>query len=281
MSIRMVRAFWTVLLSFLAVGCASQRLSGGNLDRVTRPAFISRIDDEAGPRSLVFREDGSYREKLKKLDPKEADRRLQAKLESSVTRFELSERLRVNTLKQLPEERPWTEAVNPARIATLLESYLVEEVPANEPDYELLVPLGVDAVVEFVVQEYGMRSRDGRAGPYIQGFGRMFWLKGRQEVWRRPFRVDAVSEGEATLDPFKVGKEPRLYRDALTQLLDGISTQFAQDLTPTDRRGSRLPTQVQPSSAPDSTHRTGRQQPPPPPPPPEDELPPGELPDPD
>jgi hypothetical protein len=275
----MVRVSYTLLLSLLAMGCASQRLSGGSLDRVTRPAFISRIDDEAGPRSLVFREDGAYREKLKKLDPKEADRRLQAKLAAAVSRFEISERLRVNTLKQLPEERPWTEAVDPARIATLLESYLVEEVPANEPDYELLVPLGVDAVVEFVVQEYGMRSRDGRAGPYIQGFGRMFWLKGRHEVWRRSFRVDAVAEGEAALDPFRVGKEPTLYRDALTQLLDGISSRFAEDLTPKDRRGSPLPAGVE-QSAPDSTNRTGRQ-PPPPPPPPEDELPPGELPEPD
>ena len=276
----MMRRSFLVFLALLASGCASQRLSGPDLDRVKRPAFISRIEIEAGPKSLVFREDGAYREKLKKLEPKEADRRLQAKLASAVSRFQVSERLRANTFQQLPrEERPWVHTVHPARVATVLESFLVEEVPANAPDYDLLAPLGVDTVVEFVVQEYGMRSQGGRAGAYIQGYGRMFKLKDRAEIWRMPFQVDRVAEGAEHLDPFKVGKDPSLFRQEMTAMLDVISNRFAQELTPKDRKGGMLPEGSE-QTAPDGANRPGKEMPAPPPPS-QPELPPGELPDPD
>ncbi|MGZ3457906.1 MAG: hypothetical protein ACXU86_05295 [Archangium sp.] len=183
----MGRNSFLVFLALLAAGCASHRLAGADLDRVARPAFISRIELDAGPRSLVFQEDGAYKGKLKTLEPKEADRRLQAKLAGAVTRFEVSERLRVNTFRQLPQERPWVYTVDPAQVATVLESFLVEEVPANAPDYGLLARLGSDAVVEFVIQDYGLRSEKGRAGPYIQGYARMFKLENHTELWRRPF----------------------------------------------------------------------------------------------
>jgi hypothetical protein len=253
-------------------------LAGADLDGVARPAFISRIEIKAGPRSLVFQEDGAYREKLKKLEPKEADRRLQAKLAAAVTRFQVSERLRVNTFRQLPQERPWVHTLDPARVATVLESFLVEEVPANPPDYDLLTPLGADTVVEFVVQEYGMRSRGGRAGTYIQGYARMFKLNGRAELWRLPFQVDRVSEGAEHLDPFKVGKEPSLFRQEMTAMLDVLSERFAQELSPKDRQGGVLPAGTE-MSEPDSMSRPGRELPAPRPPA-EPELAPGELPDP-
>jgi hypothetical protein len=276
----MARCISLVLLALLS-GCSSKRLSGANLDRVVQPAFISRIEVEAGPKSLVFREDGAYRDKLKKLEPKEADRRLQAKLVKAMTRFEISERLRVTTINQLPAERPWTNIVDPARVASALESFLVEEVPANAPDYELLAPLGADTIVEFVIEDYGMRSKKGHAGAYLKGYGRMFRLSGRSEVWRRPFEVDQIEMEAPHLDPFKVGKDPDLFRQAMASLLDVVSAQFAEDLTPKDRRGGPpLPEGVE-QSGPDSTHRTGRENQRPPPPPPEPDLPPGELPDPD
>jgi hypothetical protein len=266
-------------LALLTVGCASQRLAGADLDRVTRPAFISRIEIEAGPRSLVFREDSAYKDKLKKLEPKEADRRLQAKLTAAVTRFEVSERLRVNTFRQLPQERPWVNTVDPARVATMLESFLVQEVPANAPDYDLLSRLGADSVVEFVIQDYGMRSDHGRAGAFMKGYARMFKLNGRTEIWRRPFELDRVSEGSEHLDPFKVGKDPALFRQELTAMLDVLSGQFAEELSPKDRKGSVQPEGVE-GSGPDSVNRVGRevQEPAKPAEPP---LPPGELPDPD
>ncbi|WP_224249782.1 hypothetical protein [Hyalangium gracile] len=275
----MARCTFLVLMAFLS-GCATTRLAGADLDRVTQPAFISRIEDGAGPKARVFREDDAYGEKLKKLEPKEADRRLQAKLSKAVTRFEISERLRVSTINQLPRERPWTNIVDPARVASALESFLVEEVPANAPDYDLLTPLGSDVVVEFVIQDYGMRSDKGHAGAYLKGYGRMFRLDGRSEQWRRPFEVDQLEAGAPHLDPFRVGKDPDLFRQAITSLLDGVAEQFAQDLTPKDRRGGPPLPEGPELTAPDSTNRTGRenQQPPPKP---EPELPAGELPDPD
>ena len=276
----MARCVFLIVLAFLS-GCATQRLSGGELDRVEQPAFISRIEIEAGPKSRVFREDGAYGDKLKKLEPKEADRRLQAKLMKAVTRFEISERLRVSTINRLPEERPWPNTVDPARVASALESFLVEEVPANAPDYDLLIPLGVDTVVEFVIEDYGMRSEKGHAGAYLKGYGRMFRLAGRSEMWRRPFEVDQIESGAQHLDPFRVGKDPDLFRQAITSLLDVVAERFAQDLQPKDRKGGPpLPDERPDLSAPDSTNRTGRenQQPPPRPDP---ELPAGELPDPD
>jgi hypothetical protein len=269
--------FAAVLLAFTA-GCASQRLSGADLDRVQRPAFISRIEDGAGPKSRVFQDDDAYADKLKKLEPKEADRRLTVKLQQAVTRFELSERLRVTTLSRLPEEAPWTDAVDPARVASALESFLVEEVPANAPDYDLMAPLGADTVVEFVIQDFGMRSEDGRAGAYLKGYGRMFRLNGRSELWRRPFDMDGVEQGAQHLDPFKVGKDPELFRLAMTELLDKVADMFVKDLTPKNRRGSVPTGNTAPDTVPSAVTPTAEA---PPPTPPERQLPPGELPDPD
>ncbi|WP_199728865.1 hypothetical protein, partial [Corallococcus sp. CA053C] len=238
-----------ILLAF-TVGCASQQLSGSDLDRVQRPAFISRIEDGAGPKSLVFREDGAYSGKLKKLEDKEADRRLTVKLQQAVTRFELSERLRVTTLSRLPEEAPWTDAVDPARVASALESFLVEEVPANAPDYDLMAPLGADTIVEFVIQDFGMRSEDGHAGAYLKGYGRMFRVDGRSELWHRTFDLDAVDQGAPHLDPFKVGKEPELFRLAMTALLDQVADMFVKDMTPKNRKGSAPTGNTAPDTVP-------------------------------
>lgn len=231
------------LLSVLGA-CAHQPLSGSDLDRASRPAFVSRIEEKAGPRSLVFRDDSSYGAKLKKLEPKEADRRLQLKLEKgipekglgSITRFEVADQLRSSTLGLLPRDRPWPSTINPALVASALESFLVEEVPANAPDYDLLKPLGADLIVEFVVEDYGMRSEDGRAGTYIIGYGRAFYLEGGGTIWYRKFRADEIESGQPHVDPFKVAKDPGLFREHLTTLLKAVAEQFAKDLQPSNRR---------------------------------------------
>jgi hypothetical protein len=237
-----------VLLLLLATGCAHKPLSGGALDRVIRPAFISRIEDEAGPKSHVFRGDSSYGDKLKKLSAKEADRRLAVKLAGgaedpegnkvpTINRFQVADTLRSHTLAKLPKERPWTNTARPGDVAAALQSFLVEEVPANAPDYELLRPLGVDAVVEFVVEEYGMRSEGGRAGCYVVGYGRMFMLDGGGNVWFRSFRADQVDSKQPHLDPFKVAKDTTLFRAEMSALLKAVAEVFAKDLNPPDRRG--------------------------------------------
>jgi len=128
--------------------------------------------------------------------------------------------------------------------------------------------------VEFVIQDYGMRSVKGRAGAYMRGYARMFKINGRSEIWRRPFQVDRVVEGAEHLDPFKVGKDPSLFRQELTGMLDVVAAQFAEELRPTDRKPG-----APPPPEGDSVHGTGRELPAPPKPP-ERDLAPGELPDP-
>ncbi|MFZ5471799.1 MAG: hypothetical protein ACOZIN_20410 [Myxococcota bacterium] len=225
-----------VVMAALAGGCAHKQLSGADLDRVVQPAVVSRIEEGAGPRSFVFRQDGSYSGKLKKLEPKEADRRLMVKLSQGMSRFEISDGLRAKVLALLPKEAPWTQTTDPVAVARELQSFLVEEVPANPPDYQLLAPLGADAVLELVIEEFGMRSAGGRAGTYIEGYGRMFFLVDGREVWRRAFRVDQVDAHNPHVDPFRVAKDPAMFRTELTTLLDAVATQFAKDLNPPDRR---------------------------------------------
>jgi hypothetical protein len=263
MALSHVRGAALVALALLS-GCAHSSLGGGQLDRVKRPAFISRIDTEGGPKARVFREDDRYRPKLDplRIEGKEADRRLQTKLVKGMTRFEISESLRAKVLALLPKEAPWTRTVDPASVARELQSFLVEEVPANEPDYELLRPLGADAVVEFVIEEYGMRSQDGRAGTYMVGYGRMFFLDGG-EVWRRKFKIDQVSSGSAHVDPFAVNKDPTLFRTEMTTLIDAVAVQFAADLNPPDRKGGApLPAGEEDLNKPDARPGPGESAPP-------------------
>lgn len=209
--------------------CAHRPLSRQELAQVRRPAFVSWIEEGAGPKSRVFREDSSYENKLQRLEPKEADRRLQAKLVKAISRFETSDRLRAVTLANLPKQSPWTNAVDPAKVATALESFLVEEVPANPPDYELLRPLGADSVVEFVIEDYGLRSAEGRAGAYVSGRARMFFLGG-SVLWRENFRFEQPRR--PGLDPFRVAQEPELFRSELSRLLDAAAVDFAGELNP-------------------------------------------------
>ncbi len=239
-----------VLLAALA-GCAHAPLSASALDDTRLVAFIARIEDEAGPKSNVFRNDGSYRDRLKRLDDKEGDRRLGNALavgsfekkkgsaepelvNRTISRFEIADSLRSNTLALLPNQPPWSEVVQPVEVARVLESFLVQEVPANAPDYERLAALGADTVVEIVVEEYGMRSEKGKAGAYLVGFARMFRVKGG-ELYHRRFYSDDLSAGLPHLDPFEVRKNANLFAERIKQMVAAISAQVAKDLTPERR----------------------------------------------
>lgn len=239
-----------VLLLALA-GCAHRPLSASALDETRLVAFIARIEDEAGPRANVFRNDGSYRERLKRLDEKEGDRRLGNALAAgsfkkekgrepeliarTISRFELADSLRSNTLALLPRQSPWSEVVQPVDVARVLESFLVQEVPANAPDYERLAALGADTVLEIVVEEYGMRSEKGKAGAYLVGFARLFRIGGA-DLYHRRFFSDDLKAGLEHLDPFAVAKNAQLFSDRIKQMVLAISTQVARDLTPESRR---------------------------------------------
>lgn len=208
---------------------------------------------------MVFREDSAYNSKLKGMDRKEADRRLEVKLRKGMTRFEISEGLRAETLSLLPREGPWTNTVDQAQVESLFESFLVDEVPANPPNYELLKSVGADAVVEFVVERYGMRSSGGRAGTFIEGYGRMFFIDGG-EIWRRSFSVDQLDAKAAHVDPFRVAKEPVRFRTELSTLIHAVAVQFAKDLNPAGRRASAEVSTESPAAA-DEAPRQRRGQP--------------------
>ena len=241
----MTRLAWVSLM--LLSACAHRQLSASDLNRVERPAFIARIEEQAGPHSTVFREDPSYDAKLKKLDRKEADRRLADKLANGVrdpktgqkiiaaiTRFEIADSLRAETLSHLPRTPPWTTVVNPADVASVLESFLVDEVPANAPDYDRLRPLGADSIIELVIEDFGMRSDKGRAGIVLSGYARLFFADGEQIYYRR-FISDEVKAELEPLDPFAVAKNPTLFRTRLRAMIATIGKQLAEDLSPAER----------------------------------------------
>ena len=251
-------------------GCSHWQLSASDLNQVRRPALISRIEDEGGPKCTVFRDDDTYRERLNKLEPKEGDRRLRAKLAAAISRFEVADRIRAITLAHLPKESPWSSAVDPVKVAAVLESFLVEEVPANPPDYDLLRPLGADAVVEFVVEEYGMRSEKGRARAYAEGHARMFLLGG-SDIWRKSFRAEGTN---SEMDPFQVAKDPELFRRELSGLLDGLAEGFALELNPPERQSRTVLQKTVEQGAPDDVNTAGKSAPHAPAPVPDEELPP-------
>jgi hypothetical protein len=238
-----------VVLPLLVLsGCAHSPLSAAALDETRTVAFIARIEDEAGPRSSVFRNDSSYRERLKRLDDKEGDRRLGNALtvgstekneltHRTISRFEIADSLRSNTLARLPRQAPWSQVIHPVEVARVLESFLVHEVPANAPDYERLQALGADTVVEIVIEEYGMRSQGGKAGTYLVGFARMFRING-PTLYRRRFVVDDLDAGLEALDPFAVRKNTELFAARIKNAVLSVADQVAKDLTPSDRRES-------------------------------------------
>lgn len=258
-----VRNAWIALLGLAVVGCSHIPLSSADLARVRRPAFVSRIEAGAGPHSHVFEADSSYRRKLGEMSDEKADRILRRKLVRAMTRFEISDRLRADTLAFLPKRSPWTDSVAPTEVADAFEKYLVEEVPVHAPDYHLLEPLGADAVVEFVVEDYGMRSEDHHAGAYVRGHARMFLIRNGEEIWYQRFSEDGVDQGRPNLDPFRVAQKPELFRDEMAHLLDEAARGFVKELSPATEAlgGARA-------------QQRSKQRPKPPPPPKPGELPP-------
>lgn len=241
----------TLLACLVLAACAHSPLAPSALKETHAVAIIARIEDDAGPRSTVFRDDPSYRAQLqpRHIDDKEADRRLTAVLTSgtfekdkdgrhlkatTLTRFALADSLRSHLLSSLPRAHPWNRSLSPSAVARAFESFLVQEVPANAPDYHRLTELGVDTVVEIVVESYGMRSDKGRAGLFLVGSARMFRING-PELYHRHFYSDDVDAGSPHLDPFAVAKNATLFADRMQPIILAIAAQVAADLNP-DRR---------------------------------------------
>lgn len=235
-----------VALAVGALGCAHIALTPEAGDRIDVPVIIARLADSQA-RSNVFRADGSYRQQLVPLDAAEGDRRLAEKLTKgsveggpSMNRFEITDTLRAQTLAFLPRGHPWSRTVNPVEVARVLESFLIEDAAAGRLDYSRLKELGADTVLEYVVEEYGMRSVNGVAGVYVVGTARLSTLDGAL-LYQRRFFSDEVKAGFEHLDPFDVAKTPNLFRVRLKRVLTAIAEQIAEDVAPTAQPQLRPP----------------------------------------
>ncbi len=120
--------------------------------------------------------------------PSQQRLQLASAMNAAIGKFEVSERLRSQVSVALKSEKPWSNAVPASQVASALETFLVERVPALPPDYDRLKPTGADSVVELVVQEYGLRPESGRSQSYVRGYARMFLLADGSELWRVDFQ---------------------------------------------------------------------------------------------
>jgi len=226
----------SVLILGLA-GCAHSSLEGSDLDKVQHPAFVSRVADEAGPRVNVYRSDSTQAAKLGATSPADADKKLEESLKPALSRFEAAERLRSHVQAAIQTEKPWSQAVPPSQVASALETFLVQEVPGSPPDYGRLKPLGADSVVEFVIEEYGVRTEKGVPQTWVRGTGRMFRLGDGGELWRSGFSGTSTEAGLQPLDPAALSSNPRPFHEQMVAVLDSVSVRLARQLSPTNRAG--------------------------------------------
>jgi hypothetical protein len=226
----------SVLILGLA-GCAHANLEGSDLDKVQHPAFVSRVADEAGPRIDVYRSDAAQASRLGDTSPADADRKLEENLKPALSRFEAAERLRSHVQAAIQTEKPWSQAVPPSQVASALETFLVQEVPGSPPDYGRLKPLGADSVVEFVIEEYGVRTEKGVPQTWVRGTGRMFRLGDGGELWRSGFSGTSTEAGLQPLDPAALSSNPRPFHEQMVAVLDSVSVRLARQLSPTNRAG--------------------------------------------
>ncbi|HET9157205.1 MAG TPA: hypothetical protein VFN91_11095 [Myxococcaceae bacterium] len=225
------------VLTLGLAGCAHSSLEGSDLDKVQHPAFVSRVADEAGPRVNVYRSDSTQAAKLGATSPADADRKLEESLKPALSRFEAAERLRSHVQAAIQTEKPWSQAVPPSQVASALETFLVQEVPGSPPDYGRLKPLGADSVVEFVIEEYGVRTEKGVPQTWVRGTGRMFRLGDGGELWRSGFSGTSTEAGLQPLDPGALSSNPRPFHEQMVAVLDSVSVRLARQLSPTNRAG--------------------------------------------
>ena len=165
--------FRSLCLAVLATcGCSHTQLTGAELDRVQRPAYVGRLADGAGP-------------KAQGVGTSEAQ--LVVAMNAAIGKFEVSERLRSQLAVALRGQAPWSNAVPASQVASALETFLVERDPPVPPEYSRLKPTGADAVLEVVVEDYGLKAQGTVAQTYLRGYARLFLLADGSEVWRGPF----------------------------------------------------------------------------------------------
>jgi len=222
-------------VALLGMGCAHKSLNVAALDTVQKPAFVGHILKNAGPKVTVFTDDPSFREGLKRLEPAEGNRRLANWLLKGLPQQELSDGLRSRTLLRLEHEAPFRNAADPSKVARALGIFLTQEDADMKPNYQALAELNVDSVVEVVIEEYGVRSAQGKIRFWMKGYGRMFRLQGGSVLWKRSFHAEEEESSLPVTDPFVMAKDPSLFRNRTHWILDTVAQRFAEDLS----RGKR------------------------------------------
>ncbi len=100
------------------------------------------------------------------------------------------------------------------------------------PDYARLKPLGADSVVEFVIEEFGVRTEKGVPQTWVSGKGRMFRLSDGGELWRSGFSGNSAEAGLPPLDPSALAANPRPFKEQMVAVLDAVSFRLARQLSP-------------------------------------------------
>jgi len=218
--------------------CSHTQLTGAELDRVQRPAYVGRLAEGAGPKAQGVAPAG----------PAEAD--LLAAMNKAIGKFEVAERLRSQLAVALRGQAPWSNAVPASQVASALETFLVERDPPVPPDYNRLKPTGADAVLEIVVEEYGLRADGRKAVTFLLGYARLFLLADGSEVWRGDFERSATAQGLPGLDGARLASDAGPYADQLRALLDASALGLAQQLS-AGRAAAPVP--VRPSAPADAS----------------------------
>ncbi len=231
-------------------GCSHTQLTGAELDRVQRPAYVGRLADGAGP-------------KAQGVGTSEAQ--LVTAMNAAIGKFEVSERLRSQLAVALRGQAPWSNAVPASQVASALETFLVERDPPVPPDYNRLKPTGADAVLEVVVEDYGLKAQGTVAQTYLRGYTRLFLLADGTEVWRGDFERSGTGQGLRLLDVAGLASNASPYGDQLRALLDATALELGRQLSPTGRvSGAGTPVNAGPSPADASPGQPGTQRAPPP-----------------
>jgi hypothetical protein len=218
-------------LCFAAVasfGCSHTQLSSADLDRVAKPAYVAYVAESAGPHAQAPGGDKA---------PTQAQ--LVAAMNTAINKFEVSERLRSQVASALRAEKPFSNAVPAAQVASVLETFLVEREPPVPPDYTRLKPTGADAVLELVVDEYGLQPTGGGSQPYLRGHARLFLLADGTELWRTDFQRSGSVQRLPALDIVTLSPDAAPYGDQMRAILDAQALALAQELSPPGRPGSQ------------------------------------------
>ncbi len=153
-----------------------------------------------------------------------ADKLIKA-LTSTMTTFELAERLRSSLLEHLPSSPPFSDLAPIVQVEAALGSLLTVEKNAGPPSFKDLKPLGVDGVLYLEVEHWGASVEDEKPALFFDGTARMFTLDGDSTVWREPIQDRGPSGGLSG----DWSQEANL-RALLTDLSENAGTRLAVSL---------------------------------------------------